>query len=69
MCVPSQGHDVTNALTEKLGLDVFVAARTLSFADLYAGKFAAALDRQHPREIFDVKVLLDDIPSRNMPGH
>ncbi|MCK4607944.1 MAG: nucleotidyl transferase AbiEii/AbiGii toxin family protein, partial [Gammaproteobacteria bacterium] len=30
----------------------------LSLGDLYAGKFCAALSRQHPRDIFDVKVLL-----------
>lgn len=29
---------------------------TLSFEDLYAGKFCAALDRQHPRDLFDVMV-------------
>ena len=29
-----------------------------SFEDLYAGKLCAALDRQHPRDLFDVKVLL-----------
>lgn len=28
-------------------------------ADLYAGKICAALDRQHPRDLFDVKHLLD----------
>lgn len=26
----------------------------LSFEDLYAGKFCAALDRQHPRDLFDI---------------
>jgi predicted nucleotidyltransferase component of viral defense system len=31
----------------------------LSFADLYGGKICAALDRQHPRDLFDVKVLLE----------
>lgn len=39
---------------------VFVSVPTLSVADLYGGKLCAALDRQHPRDIFDVKVLLDD---------
>jgi predicted nucleotidyltransferase component of viral defense system len=29
--------------------------RTLSKADLYAGKIAAALSRRHPRDLFDVK--------------
>ena len=32
--------------------------RTLSLADLYGGKLCAALDRQHPRDFFDVMVLL-----------
>lgn len=35
-------------------------ALCLSFEDLYAGKFCAALDRQHPRDLFDVKVLLEN---------
>ena len=30
-----------------------------SFEDLYAGKICAALDRQHPRDLFDVKVLYE----------
>lgn len=38
----------------------FVAANVLSFEDVYAGKLVAALDRQHPRDLFDVKLLLDD---------
>lgn len=29
----------------------------LSFADLYGGKICAALDRQHPRDLFDIKLL------------
>ena len=32
----------------------------LSFEDLYAGKICAALDRQHPRDLFDIKLLLDE---------
>jgi len=32
--------------------------QVVSFADLYAGKIVAALDRQHPRDLFDVKDLL-----------
>jgi hypothetical protein len=31
-----------------------------SFPDLFAGKLCAALDRQHPRDLFDVKFLLDN---------
>ena len=33
---------------------------TVSDADLYGGKICAALDRQHPRDLFDVKVLLEN---------
>ena len=36
----------------------FAEARVVSFADLYAGKMVAALDRQHPRDLFDVRDLL-----------
>ena len=32
--------------------------KLVSFADLYAGKIVAALDRQHPRDLFDVHDLL-----------
>jgi len=32
----------------------------LSLADLYGGKICAALDRQHPRDLFDVKLLLEN---------
>ncbi len=31
----------------------------LSIPELYAGKLCAALDRQHPRDLYDVKHLLD----------
>lgn len=33
---------------------------TLSFEDLYGGKICAALDRQHPRDLFDIKLLLEN---------
>jgi predicted nucleotidyltransferase component of viral defense system len=36
-----------------------ITTRVLSQADLYGGKIVAALDRQHPRDLFDVKMLLD----------
>ncbi len=31
----------------------------VSFEDLYAGKFCAALDRQHPRDLYDVKLFFE----------
>lgn len=36
----------------------FARTQVVSFADLYAGKIVAALDRQHPRDLFDVRDLL-----------
>ncbi len=36
----------------------FTEVPVVSFSDLYAGKIVAALDRQHPRDLFDVKLLL-----------
>ncbi len=38
----------------------FAEARILHFDDLFAGKLCAALDRQHPRDLFDVRLLLDN---------
>src|SRR5258708_11201214 len=36
----------------------FAETQVVSFSDLYAGKIVAALDRQHPRDLFDVRDLL-----------
>ncbi len=36
----------------------FAEIPVVHFADLYAGKILAALDRQHPRDLFDVRDLL-----------
>jgi predicted nucleotidyltransferase component of viral defense system len=46
---------VKPAVEEEFG---FAEARTVSFEDLYAGKIVAALDRQHPRDLFDVRDLI-----------
>jgi hypothetical protein len=40
--------------------DVFCAMPIVSLAQLYGGKICAALDRQHPRDLFDVKLMLDN---------
>lgn len=47
--------NVTPAVEEAFG---FAQMRVVSFADLYAGKIVAALTRQHPRDLFDVRDLL-----------
>jgi predicted nucleotidyltransferase component of viral defense system len=36
----------------------FAEIQVVSFADLYGGKIVAALDRQHPRDLFDCRDLL-----------
>lgn len=48
-------RDVSPSVEEMFG---FAEMRVVSFADLYAGKIMAALDRQHPRDLFDVRDLL-----------
>lgn len=42
---------VTDKVQDMFG---FVQMNVLAFEELYAGKFCAALDRQHPRDLFDV---------------
>lgn len=37
----------------------FAEMQVVSMADLYAGKIAAALDRQHPRDLFDIHYLFE----------
>ncbi len=53
---PAEERELTRRAEDLFELSV--TARTLSIADLYAGKLCAALDRQHPRDLFDVAVLL-----------
>jgi predicted nucleotidyltransferase component of viral defense system len=43
---------VTETVEDTFG---FAEMQVLSFADLYAGKFVAALDRQNPRDFFDTR--------------
>jgi predicted nucleotidyltransferase component of viral defense system len=46
---------VSEAVEDAFG---FAEIQAVSFADLYGGKAVAALDRQHPRDLFDVRDLL-----------
>ena len=46
---------VTKPVEERFG---YAKMQVVSFEDLYAGKIVAALDRQHPRDLFDVRGLL-----------
>lgn len=40
--------------------DAFCAIDVVPKAQLFGGKIVAALDRQHPRDLFDIKYLLDE---------
>jgi predicted nucleotidyltransferase component of viral defense system len=53
---PPQQLDVVEAVEDEYG---FASVSVVSLPDLYGGKLCAALDRQHPRDLFDVKLLLD----------
>ena len=47
----------SDAVIEQYG---FAEMNVLAFEDLYGGKLHAALDRQHPRDLFDVKLLYEN---------
>ncbi len=55
---PTEERELSDKVQEEFSLSATI--HTLSFADLYGGKLCAALDRQHPRDIFDVKALLEE---------
>lgn len=47
----------------KKGKELFelsVKVRSLVIEELYAGKICAALDRQHPRDLYDIKLLFEN---------
>ncbi len=55
-CVYDPGiRSVSSRVEDQFG---FAEMNVVSFADLYAGKLVAALDRQHPRDLFDIRDLL-----------
>ena len=54
---PTQFMQTSQKVQEIYG---FAAIDVLSFSELYGGKICAALDRQHPRDLFDIKLLLEN---------
>ena len=54
---PVELREVVKVVEEKFG---YVEMQVVSKFDLYAGKLCAALDRQHPRDLFDVKFLMEN---------
>jgi predicted nucleotidyltransferase component of viral defense system len=55
---PTDLRQVCDSVQNKF--DKFAAINVVSLAELYGGKICAAVDRQHPRDIFDVKLLLEN---------
>jgi len=56
--LPTRFMQVTDKVQAEFGK--FAAINIVSHAELYGGKICAALDRQHPRDLFDVRLLLDN---------
>lgn len=55
--LPPDARDVVSAVENEFG---FASMKVVSMPDLYGGKLCAAMDRQHPRDLFDVKLLLEN---------
>ena len=59
---------IADMVQDEFGM--FAEIRIVSDAELYGGKICAALDRQHPRDLFDVFPLLEQniFPDKIKPG-
>ena len=55
--LPPVPMKVSDAVEDAFG---FAEMPVLAFEDLFAGKLHAALDRQHPRDLYDVHLLYED---------
>lgn len=49
-------RSVSEAVEDKFG---YAEMKVVSFEDLFGGKLHAAVDRQHPRDLYDVKLLYE----------
>lgn len=54
---PAVTRPLAESVSDTFG---FAEMQMLAFEDLYAGKMHAALDRQHPRDLFDIKLLYEN---------
>jgi predicted nucleotidyltransferase component of viral defense system len=55
---PTKLMQVVDSVQDEFGM--FAAINVVSLAELYGGKICAAIDRQHPRDLFDVKHLFEN---------
>lgn len=56
--LPPRIMDVADTVEAEFGR--FMAVNVVSHAELFGGKICAALDRQHPRDLFDVYHMLEN---------
>jgi len=54
----TQDRDISPRAEEVF--EKFITSKIMSFEDVYGSKICAALDRQHPRDLFDIKLLLQN---------
>ncbi|WP_374765289.1 nucleotidyl transferase AbiEii/AbiGii toxin family protein [Yunchengibacter salinarum] len=52
-----ESRAVTEAVEDEFG---YAEMQIVAFEDLFGGKLHAALDRQHPRDLYDVKLLYEN---------
>ena len=59
----SLGEPVLRTLSQRTQetFDRFAEMRIMPMGQLYGGKICAALDRQHPRDLFDIKYMLESL--------
>lgn len=55
--LPAVGMPVSDPVADQFG---YVETQVIAQDEIYAGKLVAALDRQHPRDLFDIKILLEN---------
>lgn len=55
-------HTITSDLSKKAKqlFEMTLEGRLLDESEIYGSKICAALDRQHPRDLFDTKILLEN---------
>jgi hypothetical protein len=57
---PPGRRTVSDSARRALGYEGYVSMNVMSMPDPYGGKICAALDRQHPRDLFDIMVLFEN---------
>lgn len=56
--LPPRMMDVADTVEDEFGR--FMTVNVVSHAELFGGKICAALDRQHPRDLFDIHHMLEN---------